>query len=178
MATPLKTPIPPKTGIVIGGRVLKPVPPKPVKVIPNKPKKSSFAKAYIKFSEVMQKELKSKGGNVDKLVKMIDEEMDEQITTCVEKKKVLEEEMEKLTEELKVMKGKVLSCKRKMKEVEKTMEDMKNHKKMKGLVSAGIQIQTETEKEDEQEEEEASSSEEEDEEEEDEEEAEAESKDY
>ena len=152
------TPIPAKTNIVIGGRVLKPIPPKPVKV-----KKSSFAKAYIKFSEMMQKELKSKGGDVDKIVKMLDEEMDEEVNVCVEKKKELEKEMEKLTEELKEIKGKVLANKRKMKEVEKTIEDMKNHKKMKGLVSAGITFHEEQEEEEEEEEDEEEEKDEEDE---------------
>lgn len=138
------TPIRSAESIVIGGKVIK-----PMRI---KDKDESFIKAYYKFSEMMQKELKTKKGDVDKVVKHIEDEMEKKTNECMEQKKALDGEMVKLNNELLLLKTKVQACKRRRAEVDKTLEEMENHKKMKGLVSAGINMPDKSEEEEEEDE--------------------------
>lgn len=121
--------IPPKpaNSIVIGGRVIKP---KPVPTSST----STFAKAYIKFSEVVQKEME-KGLDIEMLMKQVDTEMDTLIVENAKKKKDMDWEVEKMENELKTLKAKLFSSKRKRTEMEKTITELEAHKKMKETIT-------------------------------------------
>lgn len=127
------TPIPPKPkdALTIGGRMIKPI---------TKPEKRPFARAYIKFSQLLQKQMKRKNSNVDTLVKEVDDEIEEKIKDISKEKETVEKQLEDIRSELVSMRSKVVNLKKKRADLLKDIDEFNNHKKLKGLVSAGLSL--------------------------------------
>lgn len=95
-----------------------------------------------------------KGLDIEMLMKQVDTEMDTLIVENAKKKKDMDWEVEKMEKELKVLKAKLFSSKRKRTEMEKTITELEAHKKMKETITTMMRRRP---FEDEEEEEEESS---------------------